>query len=283
MLELCDGDLGEEIKAKIAASEIFGKFKEFLEDLHSLHSMEFVHLDVKPKNMLIGQDGKIKVADLAFVEKVGKSITNVHGTSGYAAPEMIQLIANRNITVEEEKKTRVVNSAADMWSAGCCLYEMCTGGRQLQRHAQKMLGLGPPKEGPSGVDWGTQWNQWWIEQLCDDDKTEKIISHILDSTARSLDWKSKFLLTFLLKVDPQKRLQSAEDALDIMRLLEAIEKINILLGKEDPEPSCIKVLSEKFEKIAIVKQVLEKNLSFLEEEEEKFLKEKIDLLENRFV
>lgn len=87
--------------------------------------LKIVHRDVSPHNVLIGRDGIIKLVDFGIahaVERHAKTQTGmVKGKLSYMSPEQ----------VEQEPLDR----RADVFSAGCLLYELLTGrppfGREL--------------------------------------------------------------------------------------------------------------------------------------------------------
>ncbi|WP_030679430.1 Stk1 family PASTA domain-containing Ser/Thr kinase [Streptomyces sp. NRRL B-1347] len=86
--------------------------------LGAAHRAGFVHRDMKPENVLIGDDGRVKVADFGLVRAVD-SVTNttgtVLGTVSYLAPEQIE---------HGTADTRV-----DVYASGVVLYEMLTGAK----------------------------------------------------------------------------------------------------------------------------------------------------------
>ncbi|MFV0136496.1 Stk1 family PASTA domain-containing Ser/Thr kinase [Streptomyces sp. HMX87] len=86
--------------------------------LGAAHRAGFVHRDMKPENVLIGDDGRVKVADFGLVRAVD-TVTNttgsVLGTVSYLAPEQIE--------------HGTADPRVDVYACGVVLYEMLTGGR----------------------------------------------------------------------------------------------------------------------------------------------------------
>ncbi|MEU5362810.1 Stk1 family PASTA domain-containing Ser/Thr kinase [Streptomyces sp. NPDC005925] len=86
--------------------------------LGAAHRAGFVHRDMKPENVLIGDDGRVKVADFGLVRAVDTVTSTtgaVLGTVAYLAPEQIE--------------SGTADPRVDVYACGVVLHEMLTGGK----------------------------------------------------------------------------------------------------------------------------------------------------------
>ncbi|RKN42282.1 Stk1 family PASTA domain-containing Ser/Thr kinase [Streptomyces hoynatensis] len=90
-----------------------------LAGLAAAHRAGLVHRDIKPENVLIGDDGRVKVADFGLVRgadgQTSATTGSLLGTVSYLAPEQIE--------------GREVDARTDIYACGLLLYEMLTGAK----------------------------------------------------------------------------------------------------------------------------------------------------------
>jgi serine/threonine protein kinase/formylglycine-generating enzyme required for sulfatase activity len=179
VMEYVNGhDLKEFIKTgggKIKLNKIIEIAKQIAEGLNAAHKNGVVHRDIKSSNIMITDDGRIKITDFGLAEVAGdKQVTQkgfTPGTVAYMPPEQV--------------KGNKIDFRSDIWSFGVVFFEMLTGQLPFQGNFEQAIIYSILHEKPKSL--------------------KKFIANIPDEL-------EKIVFRCLVK-DPGKRYQSVEELL----------------------------------------------------------------------
>ena len=112
---------GETLKQRMAEHGVFSAVEalhyatQICKALQHAHAHGIVHRDIKPQNMIISRDGKVKVADFGIARAVSSQTIGVNavGSVHYISPE--------------QAKGNYSDGRSDLYSLGITMYEMLTG------------------------------------------------------------------------------------------------------------------------------------------------------------
>lgn len=117
----------KEKKGNFEEKKIWAMVVQMMLALRYLHKeKQIVHRDLKPNNIMMTTNERIVITDFGLAKQKGPEyLKSAAGTIIYSCPEVVQ-----NLPYGEK---------ADIWSFGCCIYEMC----QLKPvfHSTNMLTL----------------------------------------------------------------------------------------------------------------------------------------------
>ncbi len=196
---------GVTLDAKLAAGslpekQVLHMGTQLAEGLDTAHSQHFVHRDLKPGNLRITPDNRLKILDFGLVRlvhpvsdtavtKTADDAKGPVGTLPYMAPEQL--------------RSETVDVRSDIWAAGAVLYECATGARPFpDTHTARLIDAilrEPPQ--PPGV-------------------LNRHISPALEQ-----------IVLKCLEKDPDNRYQSVRDLLVDLRRLNTGSSTNVILQR----------------------------------------------------
>ncbi len=108
-------------------------FGESARGLHAMHLAGWVHADLKPNNILVSQDGAVKIIDLGQSARIHEAKVRVQGTIDYMAPEQGQ--------------RGTLDQRTDVFGLGATLHRVVTGkvvatemNQTVSMHSQSNVG-----------------------------------------------------------------------------------------------------------------------------------------------
>lgn len=105
-----------EKKGRLSAKETISIAIQMAAGMEAAHSHHIIHRDIKPQNIIISKNGKVKVTDFGIARATTSANTissNVMGSVHYTSPE--------------QARGGVTDAKSDIYSAGITMYEMVTG------------------------------------------------------------------------------------------------------------------------------------------------------------
>ncbi|XP_041008740.1 cyclin-dependent kinase C-1-like isoform X1 [Juglans microcarpa x Juglans regia] len=175
--------------------------KQLLTGLHYCHVNQVLHRDIKGSNLLIDNEGNLKLADFGLARSFSTdhtgNLTNRVITLWYRPPELL-LGATK------------YGPAVDMWSVGCIFAELLNGkpilpGKNEPEQLNKIFELcGSPDE----INWPGVSKMPWYNNF----KPSRPMKRRIREVFRHFDRHALDLLDSMLTLNPDKRI-SAQDAL----------------------------------------------------------------------
>jgi len=114
VMELIDG-VGIDDKKLVEVRDILDVFIQVGEGLYEMHKAGYIHCDMKPQNVLVCSDGKVKVIDYGQACKIGTVKERVQGTPSFIAPE--------------QARCKPLTEQTDVYNFGATLYWVLTKAR----------------------------------------------------------------------------------------------------------------------------------------------------------
>ena len=123
VMELCQGQSLQD-RPPGTIREVVRIFTEVAEALVHMNAKGWVHSDIKPNNILVADDGTVKIIDLGQSCPLGKIKDRIQGTPDFIAPEQV--------------KRQPLDGRTDVFNYGATLYWVVT---------RKPISTAMPKQG----------------------------------------------------------------------------------------------------------------------------------------
>lgn len=171
VMEYVEGETLKELierEAPLEPSRAVNITRQIANALYHAHSNKIIHRDIKPHNVLISRDGRVKVADFGIARAVTSttqtfSPNSIMGSVHYFSPE--------------QAKGKLATEQSDIYSLGIVFYEMLTkhlpfdGDSPISialKHLQQTI---PPA---SKYNWNVSANlQSILDKMLDKDKSQR--------------------------------------------------------------------------------------------------------------
>jgi len=206
VMEFSDHDLTglTDAGTRFTTPQIKCYMKQLLEGLAYCHKNRVLHRDIKGSNLLINNQGQLKLADFGLArpfDDTGRQLTNRVITLWYRPPEL--LLGSQNY-----------GPAVDMWSVGCIFAELLLkrpilpGKNEFEQIDKIFKMFGTPTE----QTWPGLTKLHYYQMVATQCGTQPYPNRFAEQFGM-LDKKAQELLAALLAMDPSKRI-TAKQALD---------------------------------------------------------------------
>ena len=140
VMELVDGEtLAERIErtGALPVKEVLDISLQVAEALEVAHGKGIVHCDLKPSNIKITPDGRVKVLDFGLARAIRDDQSE--GSGSARTTDTGQVLGTPAYMSPEQARGDHIDARTDVWSFGCLLYELRTGKRAFQGETSSQI------------------------------------------------------------------------------------------------------------------------------------------------
>ena len=247
-----------EKKARLSVKEAISIAIQVSMGIEAAHNNHIIHRDIKPQNIIISKEGKVKVTDFGIAKAASSNTitSNVMGSVHYTSPE--------------QARGGFSDEKSDIYSLGCTMFEMLTGhvpydGETTVAIAIKHIQEDMPscREFVSEIPVSIENIIFKATQKSPDRRYQSMGELIIDLKKSLISPEEDFVKVIPVDLNAATRIITEADMEEIKERTGAIDLIDIPVIKKD-RPLMVKNLNLKEEEVNDVKDVDEDD----EEEEE---------------
>lgn len=111
-------DLAKSVFTPLSDIELWNIFRQVAAGIRYLHYQNIVHGDIKPQNLLVGEDGVVKIADFGIAKMLhgsGAKLIDAAGTPAFMAPELF------------DSGKAFSGQLSDIWAMGATMFMLRFG------------------------------------------------------------------------------------------------------------------------------------------------------------
>ncbi|ATI73176.1 serine/threonine-protein kinase [Mesoplasma florum] len=227
VMEYVDGqslqDMLKEKDGTLTFEEIIYYFSEIALGLQGVHDMNMIHRDIKPGNILLSKDKKIKITDFGishvkgFVYEGGNAKKTLKpsspGTPRFASPEQY-------IETDSSSEDKV-SFQSDIYSLGVMMYEATTGVELIKINDPRLF---KPQDDKARKDR----NSYLLDQT--------LVAEIVSPSVinPSIDKSLEYIIMKCLEKNVAERYKTANEVARDLKAIGRGEKIIIKKSKNEP-------------------------------------------------
>jgi len=133
VLELVEGKM---LRGPLPVQTALDRASQLVAALQAAHEKGIIHCDLKPANVMVTPQGRVKVLDFGLAKAIwgtesNQDLSKILITTGEESVAG-QIVGTPGYMSPEQARGRDVDKRTDIWAFGCLLYELLTGKRAFR-------------------------------------------------------------------------------------------------------------------------------------------------------
>ncbi len=133
-MELVDGKTLDQLvpPGGLDAAELLRIAVPLADAVAAAHQRGITHRDLKPGNVMVTRDGRVKVLDFGLAKLFAEDSTQLHGLAKESLTREGRVVGTLAYMAPEQLQGKSLDARVDLFALGVVLFEMATGARPFQ-------------------------------------------------------------------------------------------------------------------------------------------------------